>query len=74
LLKSPNAQRSSSDTGDLKLPDTAALKQLDELATKKLAEIIRRSSAGEQGWRGYDEGEVKAARELLALESPGVAK
>ncbi|KAI9755423.1 MAG: hypothetical protein M4579_004280 [Chaenotheca gracillima] len=41
------------------------LEKLNELATSKLATIVRKSSAGEKGWTGYDRGEVIAARELL---------
>ncbi|EJT77584.1 tetratricopeptide repeat domain-containing protein [Gaeumannomyces tritici R3-111a-1] len=74
LLQAPIAHRVGGDQGDLKLPDTATLKQLDELATQKLAEIVRRYAAREPSWRGYDEAEIKAARELLALHSPEVAK
>ncbi|KAI1468464.1 TPR-like protein [Daldinia caldariorum] len=47
------------------IPDQATLSKLDELATEKLAEIVRRNSAGEKGWQGYDEAEIKAAKELL---------
>jgi hypothetical protein len=35
------------------------------LATKKLGEIVRRASAGETGWTGYEQAEIIAARELL---------
>ncbi|KAI1106131.1 tetratricopeptide [Jackrogersella minutella] len=47
------------------VPDSATLSKLDEMATEKLAEIVRRNSAGEKGWQGYDEAEIKATRELL---------
>ena len=50
------------------------MKKLDELATKKLAEIVRRYSKGENGWTGYEEAEVIAARELLDREGKGVVR
>ncbi|KAI5815835.1 hypothetical protein BZA77DRAFT_314408 [Pyronema omphalodes] len=34
-------------------------------ATKRLAEIVRRATAGEEGWKGFDPAEVQAAKELL---------
>ncbi|KAL7625435.1 Inositol phosphatase SIW14 [Parahypoxylon ruwenzoriense] len=63
----------SSRTGSdgFAVPDLATLSKLDEMATEKLAEIVRRSSAGEKGWQGYDEAEIKAARELLESVSGG---
>jgi len=65
LLSSPQAGRQSrSDNGPLP-PDVKTLQRLSEAATSKLAEIVRRSVAGESGWRGYDAAEVIAARELL---------
>ncbi|KAI4868348.1 tetratricopeptide [Hypoxylon rubiginosum] len=51
------------------IPDQATLSKLDEMATEKLAEIVRRSSAGEKGWQGYDVAEIEAARELLENDS-----
>lgn len=54
------------DDNDFALPDTSTIQRLDELATSKLAEIVRHSAARDRGWRGYDEAEVAAARELLS--------
>jgi tetratricopeptide (TPR) repeat protein len=42
---------------------------LNAKATNKLAEIVRRSKAGENGWQGFDLGELEAAQELIATES-----
>ena len=56
------------------MPDTATMEQLNELATEKLAEIVRRSTAGEPHWRGYEESEVAAARDLLAKDSATVVR
>ncbi len=50
---------------DLPLPSLSTVHRLNELATTKLAEIIRRSSTRENGWEGYEESEIIAARELL---------
>ncbi|KAI1391174.1 tetratricopeptide [Hypoxylon trugodes] len=60
---------SQGDSDGFAVPDSATLSRLDELATEKLAEIVRRSSAGEKGWQGYDEAEIKAARALLENDS-----
>ena len=49
-------------------PAKKDVERLNELATAKLAEIVRRAGAGagpEKGWEGYEEGDLKAARELL---------
>lgn len=59
---------------DFPVPSLQTVEKLKELATKKLAEIVRKSSAGEKGWEGYDEAEVIAARALLDKESAGVAR
>ncbi|TLS31435.1 hypothetical protein PpBr36_02392 [Pyricularia pennisetigena] len=71
LLKDkPYAQtRKGDDADDLALPDSTTLQKLDELATRKLGEIVRRWSAGEHNWRGYEESEIVAARELLNQDS-----
>lgn len=71
LLKDqPNTQlRKADDSEDLALPDNATLQKLEEMATRKLGEIVRKWSAGERNWRGYEEDEIKAARELLDQES-----
>lgn len=71
--------KSSSTTSTDTAPDFPTLSQqtvqkLRELATAKLAEIVRRSSAGEAGWTGYDDAEVAAARELLSKEGADVAR
>ncbi|KAJ8120563.1 hypothetical protein ONZ43_g2757 [Nemania bipapillata] len=51
------------------IPASSTLRNLDEVATEKLAEIIRRNSAGETDWQGYDEAEISAARQLLDSHS-----
>ncbi len=56
------------------LPDTATVERLNEMATAKLSEIVRRSTAQEQHWQGYDASEIAAARELLSKESPGIVR
>jgi tetratricopeptide (TPR) repeat protein len=64
----PEAAKSSSRDApysDLALPTEGTVQALHELATAKLGEIVRRGTAGEKGWDGYDAAELKAARELL---------
>ncbi|XDG02055.1 hypothetical protein ABKA04_001670 [Annulohypoxylon sp. FPYF3050] len=61
----PEGLSNRTNSDGFTVPDAATLKRLDEMATEKLAEIVRRNSAGERGWQGYDEAEIKATRELL---------
>ncbi|KAL1877112.1 hypothetical protein VTK73DRAFT_8849 [Phialemonium thermophilum] len=70
LLREPPKHAKQADPDDFALPDNATIEQLNELATKKLAEIVRRYSAGDKKWQGYEEAEIRAARELLAKDSP----
>lgn len=58
-----NAVAASDD--DLPPPELVTVEKLNERATSKLAEIVRRASAKEKGWEGYDEAELIAARALL---------
>lgn len=51
------------------VPTTSTVEKLNELATVKLSEIVRRYTAKERQWRGYDEAEVAAARELLSKDT-----
>lgn len=69
LLKESAKPSKPSEEGEFALPDTTTLEKLNELASAKLSEIVRRSTAREAGWRGYDELEVAAARELLSEET-----
>lgn len=62
------------DIDDFSLPPVATIEKLSEKATEKLSEIVRRSSAKERGWCGYEESELAAARELLAEESTGIVR
>jgi len=79
ILSSPpptSSKRNQADDSDADIPPPKieTVKKLDELATKKLAEIVRRYSKGENGWMGYEEAEVIAARELLDREGKGVVR
>ncbi|KAI1214926.1 tetratricopeptide [Annulohypoxylon truncatum] len=66
LLSNPQeALPNRTDSDEFAVPDRTTLNRLDEMATEKLAEIVRRNSAGERSWQGYDEAEIKATRELL---------
>ncbi|KAK3350657.1 hypothetical protein B0H65DRAFT_95108 [Neurospora tetraspora] len=66
LLKEQAKQAKQTDDGEFTLPDSKTIERLDELATAKLSEIVRHSTLKDRGWRGYDEREVAAARELLS--------
>jgi hypothetical protein len=74
LLSTPVKVPKKMDADDFKLPPQATLEKLNELATKKLAEIVRRNSAKDPEWRGYDPAEVEAARRLLDESAAKVAK
>jgi hypothetical protein len=62
------------DPEDFAVPPTATIEKLNEKSTAKLSEIVRRGTAKERGWRGYEESEVEAARELLSKESSGIVR
>jgi len=61
-------------TGDLAPPSIKSVTKLNEVATSKLAEIVRRSSASEKGWDGYNETEITAARELLDKDTQKIER
>ncbi|KAI1498569.1 tetratricopeptide [Biscogniauxia marginata] len=65
LLSEPHKVAKQTEPDGFSLPDSATLRKLDEAATEKLSEIVRRHSAGEKGWQGYDQAEIIAARQLL---------
>ena len=44
---------------------TEKVERLQQLATRKLVEIVSKARREENGWEGYDEGEVEAAGRLL---------
>ncbi|KAK7749382.1 Inositol phosphatase SIW14 [Diatrype stigma] len=74
LLSEPPRSSGKSESDDFPLPELATLQGLDAVATEKLAEIVRHYSAGKNGWQGYDEAEVAAARELLGDSSEATTK
>lgn len=59
----------ATDLDEFALPARATIEKLNELATEKLSEIVRRFTAKERHWCGYDEAEIAAARELLAKDA-----
>ncbi len=65
---------SQANSDGFSVPDSATVSKLDEVATEKLTEIVRRSSAGERGWQGYDKAEIQAARELLEKSTDTVIR
>ncbi|KAK4122314.1 protein prenylyltransferase [Parathielavia appendiculata] len=56
------------------LPDTNTIERLNELATAKLSEIVRRSLSHDRGWRGYSEGDIAVARDLLGEDESQVTR
>ncbi|KAI1367416.1 tetratricopeptide [Xylaria arbuscula] len=69
LNEQPLKSSKQIDSEEWPIPPTSTLQKLDEVATEKLAEIVRRNSAGEKDWQGYDEAEIAVARELLESRS-----
>ncbi|KAI0024369.1 tetratricopeptide [Xylariomycetidae sp. FL0641] len=69
LLEENQKTPKQTESAELALPDRTTLQKLDGAATEKLAEIVRRNSAGERLWQGYDKAEITAARELLERSS-----
>ncbi|KAI1631047.1 tetratricopeptide [Biscogniauxia mediterranea] len=74
LLSEPQKATKQAELGDFPLPDSATLRKLDEAATEKLSEIVRRHTAGEKGWQGYDQAEITAARQLLETEAEATVR
>ncbi|KAF7876786.1 hypothetical protein EAF04_001869 [Stromatinia cepivora] len=74
LLNKPQTNRNTKSDTSLPLPDINTIEKLNETATSKLSEIVRRSSAKEPGWEGYDEASLIAARELLNRDSGSITR
>lgn len=74
--KSSRPSQAVSDpiAGDLAPPTLKSIQKLNELATVKLGEIVRRGSANEKGWSGYDEAELIVARELLDRNTQAIKR
>lgn len=49
-------------------PSLDVVRKLHETATKKLVEICQHCTAHDEGWEGYGDDEVKAAKQLLEQE------
>lgn len=58
-----------SNSVDFSIPIIPTIERLNEKATQKLSEIVRRSTAKERGWCGYEESEVLEVQDLLSMES-----
>ncbi|KAK3946057.1 hypothetical protein QBC46DRAFT_425056 [Diplogelasinospora grovesii] len=71
ILREPPNRTKQDDADDFVLPDTSTAERLHELATEKLSEIVRHYTLQDRGWRGYDESEIAAARDLLAKNAAG---
>ena len=74
LLTKRNSTSLTVKNQDVPPPSVKEVERLNELATAKLGEIVRRSSAREAGWTGYDRAEVIAARELLDRDTQQVER
>lgn len=74
LLNEPSKFSKQANSHDFVFPSAAVIERLAEKATQKLSEIVRRATANEKGWTGYDATEVNAAEELLSEESFGFVR
>jgi hypothetical protein len=74
LLRESSKYTKVTGSDDFTLPEKDTIERMNELATAKLAEIVRRYTAGEQQWSGYDEAEIKAARDLLSKDESKVQR
>ena len=74
LLEVTNKGKKQQDVEGFAPPDQKITQKLNQLATKKLAEIVRRYTAGEKLWQGYDASEIAAAKELLAKATSDVVR
>ena len=68
------ASKQSKSDGGLPLPDIKIVERLNETATAKLSEIVRRSTAREAGWEGYDSAEIIAAKELINRDATSITR
>ncbi|KUI52760.1 TPR repeat protein oca3 [Cytospora mali] len=69
MLNDPSKTSKQTDSEDFSFPAIPTIERLSEKATQKLSEIVRRSTAKERGWCGYEESEVMEAQDLLSMES-----
>lgn len=66
------SSRDGEEESGFSIPDITTIQKLDARATEKLSEIVRRGSAREPGWEGYDADEIAAARDLLEQSTSGL--
>jgi hypothetical protein len=53
---------------------TSKMEALNELATEKLVQIVTRFERNEEGWTGFDEAEVRAAKDLVSNDENTTAR
>lgn len=74
LLSEPGKSKKQTDSDLFTLPEPTTVEKLNQLATERLAEIVRRNTAGEALWQGYDAAEIAAARALIEKSTPQVVR
>ena len=74
LLADHGKSKKQPESDVFALPEPRTVEKLNQLATEKLAEIVRRNTAGEALWQGYDAAEVAAARKLIEKSAPKVVR
>lgn len=74
LLANHGKSKKQPENDMFALPEPTTVEKLNQLATERLAEIVRRNTAGEALWQGYDAAEVSAARELIEKSTPQVVR
>lgn len=54
--------------------DIRKMEALNELATEKLFQIVTKFERNEEGWVGFDEAEVRVAKELIGQDENTTAR
>lgn len=65
LKEDTNKGKKQNDDDIFTVPDKKVVEKLNQAAVTKLSEIVRRNTAGEPQWQGYNAGEVAAAKDLV---------
>ncbi|KAL5615492.1 hypothetical protein BROUX41_005537 [Berkeleyomyces rouxiae] len=73
LIKVPVTVKSKNEES-MSPPGPKTLNLLNEKATAKLSEIVRRYSAGEKGWAGYNSAEISAAKALIEASAETIVR
>ena len=74
ILAENGKAKKQNDDDIFTLPEQSKVEKLNQVATGKLAEIVRRNTAGDAQWQGYDAAEIAAAKELVEKAKSDVVR